>query len=79
MKCPANNQVSVNYVLPYASPVQVLLTNVLGQTTVLVEQPAKEAGNYLEEIQFDRALSPGMYQLTLQTKAGSTTRRLIIE
>ncbi len=76
---PATSSVSVNYALQQASDIKVELSNVLGETTTVMEQKNRAPGNYLDEIDFDKRFAPGIYLLTLRTKTSVSTQRIVIE
>lgn len=76
---PATDAITVNYMLHETSDISVEFTNVLGETAFMTEQKNKPAGNYLEEIDLDHRIAPGIYLLTFRSKNNVTTRRLVIE
>jgi len=76
---PVRDALGLNYVLQKSSDIKVELTNILGQTTLLLSQNNKPAGNYMEEVELDHRFAPGIYLLTLYANKEATTRRIVIE
>jgi len=76
---PATDMVSLNYALQNQSDVTVHLTNMLGESTVLMQHKDKPIGNYLDDVELPKTFSPGVYLLTVKAGNSRNTQRIIIE
>jgi hypothetical protein len=76
---PASGSVSLNYILERPSDVTIELTNVLGETTTVLQHKNRAIGNYLDEIDLDKRFATGVYLLTLRTPNSVNTQRIVIE
>ncbi len=75
---PANDFVSLSYILYERTDLAVELTNVLGETVSLLQEKNMAVGNYLDEIELSQ-YPPGVYLLSFKTDYSSATRRIVIE
>lgn len=76
---PASGSVSLNYVLERPGDISIELSNVLGETTTVLQHKNRAAGNYLDEIELGHKFAPGIYLLTLRTQNSVNTQRLVID
>ena len=73
---PFTKETNIAFELPEAGNVTLLVTDVTGKTTMVVDQPFNKGYN---TIQFNRNdLSSGIYYYTLQTAFGQVTKKLVI-
>jgi Secretion system C-terminal sorting domain len=73
---PFENHLVIHFALAEDSPVSISLTNAIGQVIKIQEFTQKSTGKY-EEIMETNDVAPGVYYLTLQTKSGVETKKIV--
>jgi Secretion system C-terminal sorting domain len=73
---PFANQLTIHFALQEVSPVSISLMNAIGQVIKSQAFTQKEIGEY-EEIMETNDIAPGIYYLTLQTKSGVETKKIV--
>lgn len=74
---PFNSETHFHFTLPHASPVRLILYNVLGQETARMVDGVLEAGNH--NVLFDASsLASGLYLARLSGSGSSVTRKVLL-
>ncbi|MEN9609697.1 MAG: hypothetical protein RLZZ628_511 [Bacteroidota bacterium] len=73
---PFANQLTIHFALQEDSNGSISLTNAIGQVIKIQEFTQKGTGKY-EEIMETNDVAPGVYYLTLQTKSGVETKKIV--
>jgi hypothetical protein len=73
---PFENRLTIHFALQEDSNVSISLTNAIGQVIKIQEFTQKGIGEY-NEIMETNDVAPGVYYLTLQTKFGVETKKIV--
>jgi hypothetical protein len=73
---PFENRLTIHFALQEDSNVSISLTNAIGQVIKIQEFTQKGIGEY-DEIMETNDVAPGVYYLTLQTKFGVETKKIV--
>jgi hypothetical protein len=73
---PFENRLTIHFALQEDSNVSISLTNAIGQVIKIQEFTQKGIGEY-DEIMETNDVAPGVYYLTLQTKFGVETKKVV--
>ena len=74
---PTRGAAQIRFELPEAVPVKVQLFNNLGQNVGTVHEGYLNAGK--QQLQWNKALNPGMYYVSMQIGQGVLTQTLVVQ
>ncbi len=74
---PAGSNVNVSYSIKTFSDIEINLTDMLGNTIVLLEKGSKDAGTYSSEYDANDLIN-GIYMVNLVTNEGVISKQLVI-
>lgn len=71
-----NNRLILNYTLAQSTPIQIMLTDILGNTLLIQTEQTQLPGLYQKQLNLDN-LSSGSYFLQFKTEYGSRTTQIV--
>jgi hypothetical protein len=73
---PFNNELIIDFAITELSNVSISLSNSIGQLIKTIELSEQAAGNH-QQVIMTTDIAPGVYYLTLQTKFGVETKKIV--